>query len=132
MGSERSVMIVDDEAVIRLTVSAVLNDAGLEVVEADGTEQCLEALRGGFKGVVLMDVMMPDMDGWDAIKAIVAGGLFKGIIIVMLTAMDVPGDKMSGLQEYVFDYLTKPFTPDELIANVKEYLVYVEGLENAG
>ncbi len=130
MATEQKVMIVDDDALIRLTVREVLKDAGIGVVEADGAGQCIEHLRQGFRGVVLMDIMMPEMDGWDTIREIIEGGLYKGIIIVMLTAMDVPGSKMEGLQEYVTDYKTKPFTQDELVSDVRNYFIYLEKMDS--
>ena len=130
MATELKVMVVDDDALIRLTVREVLKDAGIGVVEADGAGQCLEHLKQGFRGVVLMDVMMPDRDGWDTIREIIKGGLYKGIIIVMLTAKDIPDSKMEGLQEYVTDYKTKPFTQDELVSDIKDYFVYLEKMDN--
>ncbi|HEB02843.1 MAG TPA: response regulator [Nitrospirae bacterium] len=130
MATELKVMVVDDDALIRLTVREVLKDAGIGVVEADGAGQCLEHLRQGFKGVVLMDIMMPGRDGWDTIREIIENGLYKSIIIVMLTAMDVPGSKMEGLQEYVTDYMTKPFTQDELVSYVRNYFIYLEKMGN--
>ena len=130
MATELKVMVVDDDALIRLTVREVLKDAGIGVVEADGAGQCVEHLKQGFKGVVLMDIMMPGRDGWDTIREIIENGLYKSIIIVMLTAMDVPGSKMEGLQEYVTDYMTKPFTQDELVSYVRNYFIYLEKMGN--
>ncbi|KKL74787.1 hypothetical protein LCGC14_2061410 [marine sediment metagenome] len=130
MATELKVMIVDDDALIRLTVREVLKDAGIGVVEADGAGQCLEHLKQGFRGVVLMDIMMPGRDGWDTIREIIKGDLYKGIIIVMLTAKDIPDSKMEGLQEYVTDYKTKPFTQDELVSDIKDYFVYLEKMDN--
>ena len=130
MATEQKVMIVDDDALIRLTVREVLKDAGIVVVEADGAGQCLEHLKQGFRGVVLMDIMMPGWDGWDTIREIIKGDLYKGIIIVMLTAKDVPDSKMEGLQEYVTDYKTKPFTQDDLVSDIKDYFIYLEKMDN--
>ena len=73
--------------------------------------------------------MMPGMDGWDTIKEIVDNNLLEGNIIAMLTAKDQPDEKMDKLKEYVIDYLTKPFDPDELIATVDEYFTYLEKLD---
>ena len=123
---EKTVMIVDDASVIRAAVSDVLKPKGFEVVTASSGRECLEELKKGFKGVILMDIMMPVMDGWDTIREIVDGGFIEGNIIAMLTAKDAPSQKMEGLQEYVIDYITKPFDPDELVAIVKEYLGYLK------
>jgi len=68
-----------------------------------------------------------EMNGWDTIHRIVENDLYDGNIIVMLTALNAPDNKMEGIQEYVTDYLTKPFNPDELM----ETLEYYFGLLNA-
>jgi DNA-binding response OmpR family regulator len=118
-------MVVDDERLILATVKALFKHHGLQVATANSGQECLEELDAGFKGVILMDVMMPQMDGWETIKEIVDRGLLEGNVIVMLTALDAPDQKMEGLQEYVTDYITKPFDSEELIATVKGYLEYL-------
>ena len=123
---EPKVMIVDDDPYIRLAVKEILNAEGINLAEADGYDECLESMGWGFKGVILMDIMMPEKDGWDTINAIVDKGYYEGNMIFMLTAKDQPDDKMEGLQEYVVDYLTKPFDPDLLVATVREYLGYLK------
>ena len=130
MGTNNRVMIVDDDALIRLTISEVLKDENIEVAEADGADQCIEALEQGFQGVVLMDIMMPGKDGWDTIREILDRDLYKGIIIIMLTAKDVPDNKMEGLQEYITDYMTKPFTQETLVADIRDYFKYLEKINN--
>jgi DNA-binding response OmpR family regulator len=122
---EKSVMIVDDDSHIRLAVKELFESEGVGVVTADGAEQCLRELEKGFRGVILMDIMMPEKDGWDAIRDMVDRGLVRGNVISMLTAREVPDEKMSGLQEYVIDYITKPFDPKEVVATVKEYFTYL-------
>jgi DNA-binding response OmpR family regulator len=119
-------MIVDDDEFIRLTIRELFKTAGIHVVSAESANKCLQELEKGFQGVVLMDIMMPGKDGWDAIRMIKDKGLLKGNIVAMLTAKDVPDEKMLGLQEYVTDYITKPFEGEELIAAVKEYFGYLE------
>lgn len=118
-------MIVDDEPSIRIALEVLLKGEGFEVTTADSGQKCIEELKKGFKGVILMDIMMPNMDGWDTIKEIVEDDLLEGNIISMLTAKDAPDQKMEGLQEYVIDYITKPFEPDELVATVEGYLGYL-------
>lgn len=122
---QTQIMVVDDERLILATVKALFKHHGLQVTTANSGQECLEELDAGFKGVILMDVMMPQMDGWETIKEIVDRGLLEGNVIVMLTALDVPDQKMEGLQEYVTDYITKPFEAEELISTVKGYLEYL-------
>jgi len=125
------VMLVDDEECIRETIRALLDSEGINIVTATGATECLHLLQCGFQGVILMDVMMPGMDGWATIREIERAGLLQGNIISMLTAMDVPDEKMVGLQEVVIDYITKPFEPAGFIASVKKYLSLSEQLKGA-
>ena len=117
-----NVMIVDDEFAIRTAVSELFTSEGFEVTTANGGPECLQELENGFKGVILMDIMMPGMDGWDTIREIVNQGHTEGNIIFMLTAKDTPDHKMEGLQEYIIDYVQKPFEPEELVATVQGYI----------
>ncbi len=116
------IMIVDDEEMIREAAEMLFQAEGIDLVSASSGKECLGYLESGFRGVILMDVMMPVMDGWDTIREIVGNGLYEGNIIVMLTAMDAPGDKMEGLQEYVTDYITKPFYIQSLLDSIHYYL----------
>jgi CheY-like chemotaxis protein len=116
------IMIVDDNEYVRASVEIVCQSVGLELTSAAGGAECLSHLEKGFRGVILMDIMMPEMDGWDTIREIVKKRLFPGNIVVMLTGMGEPDDKMDGLQEYVTDYITKPFGPDQLIESLQYYL----------
>lgn len=124
---DAKVMLVDDEEMIRESVSVYLNDAGIGILTAASGSECIDYLKAGFRGVILMDVMMPDMNGWDTIRSIAESDLYDGNIIVMLTAVDTPDSKMDGLQEYVTDYMTKPFDPKELIDSIAYYESLLEG-----
>jgi DNA-binding response OmpR family regulator len=121
------VMIVDDDRHILLAVKTVLNEAGFPVEMAESGQECINLLKAGFTGVILLDIMMPVMDGWDTIRAINSSGLGDNVLIAMLTAKNSPDSKMIGLQEYVFDYITKPFEPDELVNKVRVYSKYLSG-----
>ena len=123
------IMLVDDEECIRETVCELLNSEGIGIITAVGSNDCLQLLRGGFRGVILMDVMMPGMDGWATIREIEKAGLLQGNIISMLTAMDVPDERMDGLQEVVIDYITKPFEPSDFIATIRRYLLLLDRIE---
>jgi CheY-like chemotaxis protein len=115
-------MIVDDNEYVRASVEIICNSAQLDLATAASGPECLKHLESGFKGIILMDIMMPGMDGWDTIRAMVDRGLYDGNIVVMLTGMGEPDGKMDGLQEYVSDYMTKPFGPDQLIESLEYYL----------
>ena len=120
------VMIVDDEPLIRDAVTQLLACEGITVMAAENGDACLDLLRKGFRGVILMDVMMPQRNGWQTIRAMADESLVAGNIISMLTSVDEPDEQMEGLQELVFDYITKPFEPSEMIATVRTYLGCLE------
>jgi len=127
--TQPQVMLVDDEECIRETVSELLGSEGIDVVTVADGQGCLQQLQDGFRGVILMDVMMPGMDGWATIREIEKAGLLQGNIISMLTAMDAPDERMEGLQEVVIDYITKPFELSPFIAAVRKYLTLLEQLQ---
>ena len=119
---DKKIMIVDDEFSIRTAVKELFTMEGFDIVAANGGKECIEILNNGFQGVILMDVMMPEMDGWDTVKTIVDRGQMQGNVLFMLTAKDTPDQKMDGLQEHIIDYVQKPFEPEELIATVQGYM----------
>ncbi len=119
------ILLVDDDASVSTTVEFILDRAHLDVAFQSVTNgvDCLQVLRNGFRGLIFMDVMMPEMDGWETIAAIVEKGLLEGNVICMLTAVGDPGSIMDGLAEYVLDYVRKPFEAEELLSAVEEGLV---------
>ena len=121
-----TVLVVDDDPSVLMTVKKILERSDLVVQTAESGKECLNALENGFKGLILMDVFMPQMDGWDTIQEMVNRDLIEGVIIVMLTGEVQPGIKMDHLKEYILDYITKPFDYDKLISVVKEYLSYLD------
>lgn len=124
--SNNHVLVVDDEETVRYVVKRILEEAGFIVSVAANGPECLEILRKGFKGLILMDIIMPGMDGWDTIQAMVDEGLCEGNIVCMLTGKPVPDVKMDHLKEYVLDYIRKPFDSDKLVQIVSEYLGYLD------
>ena len=122
---KKDVMVVDDEPQVLLSVKKILNHAGFHVITTDSGEACLRELKNGFQGLILMDIMMPEMDGWDTIENIINEGYTKGNIICMLTGKEQPDHRMDEMKEYILDYMTKPFDPSELVKIVKQYLSYL-------
>jgi len=116
------VMIVDDDQYVRATVDFICQSEQLGLLCAASGAECLGHLESGFRGVILMDVMMPELDGWETIREIAGRGWYAGNLIVMLTGMGEPDCGLDGLQEYVTDYLTKPFGPDQLTGALHYYL----------
>jgi len=115
-------MIVDDDPSVLYTVEWILSDEGLRTSAVASGAECLSELRNGFTGLILMDVMMPRMDGWQTIQAILDEGLMSGNVICMLTAVGSPSTEMEHLRQYVADCISKPFSADELLSIVNNCL----------
>lgn len=125
-------MIVDDDDCIRETVYELLHSENFVVVTANGCDECLQHLKNGFHGLILMDVMMPGKNGWETLREIESRGWLAGNMVIMLTALGAPDDQMDGLQEIVTDYITKPFDPPELIATLRSYITSLQLLQITG
>src|ERR1043165_4401416 len=116
------VLVIDDEAPIRLLCRVNLEAEGLEVLEAaDGTSG-LSLAREERPDVVLLDVMMPGLDGWRVAEELLEDELTCGIPIIFLTARAEFRDRARGLDIGGVDYVTKPFNPLELAPLVRELL----------
>lgn len=114
----KKVLIAEDESAIREIISITLKRAGYDVVEAEDGQQALDlyAENNGDFDVVLLDIMMPNIDGLEVCKRLRQQSGTVGII--MLTAKTQEMDKVSGLLNGADDYITKPFSPLELMARV--------------
>jgi DNA-binding response OmpR family regulator len=113
----RKVLVLEDEASIRGFVVINLKRAGYEVLEAETGEQALQVLADNPDvSVALLDIMLPDMDGFEVCRRIRSKNSSIGII--MLTARTQEVDKVTGLMTGADDYVTKPFSPTELIARI--------------
>ena len=120
------ILIVDDDEAVLFTVSNILENDQLASLTVDSGEKCIEELEKGFKGLILMDILMPEMDGWDTIQQIVDKNLLEDNVICMLTGKDEPGEKMNPLKEYVLDYIRKPIDTEKFIDIIKGYLEYLQ------
>lgn len=114
-------MIVDDDPSILITIREIFESEGYEVYTVGSGKDCLDELEQGFKGFILMDIMMPFMDGWDTIREIVKNGYHRDNIIAMLTARNIPDQQMEEFNQYIVDYFTKPFDNRELVCNVNRH-----------
>jgi len=124
MVSKKKVLIVDDNPFIIVTARSVLEDAGYEVFAANSGEECLSFLeREKFQGVILMDLMMPKMDGWETIDEIVKRGLDKNVVISVLSAKDFPVEKPKEM-DFIADYFVKPFNNEKIVKKLDSYFVY--------
>jgi DNA-binding response OmpR family regulator len=119
------IMIVDDEPDILKSLKTVFEHQNFDVITVENGIDCINEIERGFKGVVLMDIMIPKMDGWETIKKIVNKGLIKNVAINIITGKGTKDyQKMSTLGSYVYDYFSKPVDINELIESVKKCYKY--------
>jgi len=117
--ARRLILVVDDEpAIVRLIRAKLLAD-DFQVITANSGEACLAVLEEQRPDLILLDLMMPGIDGFETLRRIRAIG---PIPVIMLTARVADVDKLRGFQAGADDYLTKPFNPDELTARVTAVL----------
>jgi two-component system response regulator VicR len=117
------IMVVDDEPDVVDLVKLVLESDGFDVVTAYGGKEALDKIGQEMPDLVLLDIMMPQMDGWEVYSRIKANPMTKDIPVAMLTAKSQSIDKMIGLHVVkVDDYITKPFGRSELLERVKRIL----------
>lgn len=125
-----SILIVEDEEEIReLLVFTLLRD-GYEVIEAETAEVALEKIDNRLPDLILVDWMLPGMDGIDLAKRLRRDELTADLPIVMLTARGEEADKLRSFAGGIDDYITKPFSPRELLARVKALLRRSGGPKN--
>jgi DNA-binding response OmpR family regulator len=120
------VLVIDDEAPIRLLCRVNLEAAGIEVSEAEDGKSGLEAARAERPDVILLDVMMPGMDGWQVFDQLLQDESTSKIPIVFLTARAELRDQARGLELGGIDYVTKPFNPLNLAPLIEDLLERVE------
>ncbi|PKM83232.1 MAG: DNA-binding response regulator [Firmicutes bacterium HGW-Firmicutes-14] len=114
--SKVKVLLVDDEERIREMIKEYLSLEDYEVSEASDGLEALELLKQHDYAIVILDVMMPKMDGWSTCREI---RKISGVPVIMLTARGEEYDKLFGFELGVDDYIVKPFSPKELLARMK-------------
>ncbi|MCG7844837.1 MAG: DUF835 domain-containing protein [Methanomassiliicoccales archaeon] len=118
----KKILVVDDNTAILEIVSELISAAGYQPVTATGGRDGLEKIVADKPDLVLLDINMPDMDGWSVLRTLKDRGLTEGIKIMMLTATTEIGTDIFGLQDVVSGYIRKPFNNDELSARLREVL----------
>jgi two-component system phosphate regulon response regulator PhoB len=115
----RTILLVEDEAPIRDMLSFVLEQAGFSVDEAEDYDVGLEKIKEPYPDLILLDWMMPGGTGVQLAKKLKQHDIAKDIPVIMLTARSEEDDKIRGLEAGADDYVTKPFSPKELVARIK-------------
>ncbi len=116
------ILTVDDEPDVRRLIEIKLKKAGFDVITAADGEEGVAKAKAENPDLILMDVMMPKMDGFTAVEKIKTE-MNPAPLVMMLTAKGTEDDVMQGLIGGADDYITKPFAPRELIARVKVVLI---------
>src|SRR5688572_26417987 len=122
-GDRKKICIIEDEPAMIELVSLILRNRGFEVVGAVGGQEGLELIGKTKPDLVLLDLMMPDMSGWDVYQQMKADETMKSIPVIVVTAKAQSIDKVLGLHiAKVQDYITKPFSPNDLVEAVRKVL----------
>lgn len=116
---KNTIFIVEDETDILELVTLQMQSAGYETRGFERAEEMLKAVRGGAPGLIILDLMLPDMDGLEACSRLKSDPITEKIPILMLTARSDIEDKVKGLEHGADDYVSKPFDSKELVARVK-------------
>jgi two-component system KDP operon response regulator KdpE len=116
---DRRILVVDDEERMVRFIRLNLEHDGFQVEEAYNGTQAIDKVRSKLPDLVLLDVMMPDMDGFEVLKIIRE---VSSVPVIMLTAKGEEDDRVRGLELGADDYITKPFSPRELVSRVRAVL----------
>lgn len=119
----KKILVVDDEERMLRFIRLNLEHDGFQVIEAVKGHEALDKMRTGMPDLILLDVMLPDLDGFEVLKMVRE---ISSIPIIMLTAKGEEDDRVKGLELGADDYVTKPFSPRELVSRVKAVLRRVE------
>lgn len=117
--NKKKILVVDDEKGLAKIIRLNLEQDGFDVVEANNGAQAIEKLRVSLPDLILLDVMMPDVDGFTVLRMVREIGSTP---VIMLTAKGEEDDKVKGLELGADDYITKPFSPRELTSRIRAVL----------
>jgi DNA-binding response OmpR family regulator len=116
---DRKILVVDDEERMVRFIRLNLEHDGFRVIEAFNGTQAINKVRSGLPDLILLDVMMPDIDGFEVLRIIRE---VSSVPVIMLTAKGEEDDRVRGLELGADDYITKPFSPRELVSRVRAVL----------
>ncbi len=120
------ILVVDDEKRMVRFIRLNLEHDGFQVISAYTGKEAIEQVRTALPSLVLLDVMLPDIDGFQVLKTIRE---FSSVPVIMLTAKGEEDDRVRGLEMGADDYVTKPFSPRELVSRVRAVLRRIEATE---
>ena len=116
------VLVVEDQEDNRQILRDLLGSAGYEMVEAGDGAAALERVKERRPDLILMDIQLPVMDGYEATRRLKADPALKAIPIIVITSYALSGDEEKARAAGCDDYVTKPYSPRQLLAKVRQYL----------
>ena len=124
----KKIMIVDDDSDLLIFLRTLFEQHNFEVLAVDSGMDCLDELKRGFKGVILMDLMMPFMDGWTTIHEIINRGYHQNIAVSIITACGrADPEKIKALKPLIHSYIQKPFDLEKLVSDVNDAIASING-----
>ena len=118
-GAVKTVLIVDDSAVERENLREILSAQGIQVLEADNGETGIELAKSHQPDLIFLDIMMPGMDGFATCRTLHGAEQTQSIPVIMLSSKANRSDKMWAEQMGAMDYITKPYTPEQILEKLK-------------
>jgi two-component system cell cycle response regulator DivK len=118
----KCILVVEDQADNRRILRDLLGNAGYELVEAESGEEAITAVAARHPDLILMDIQLPVMDGYEATRRIRSKPELGSVPIIAVTSYALAGDEAKALAVGCTAYITKPFSPRALLAKVREYL----------
>lgn len=122
MSGPQRILVVDDDAEIRELTRMILASARYEVETAASGPAALHAVQIAPYDLVLLDINMPGMDGWETLRVLRADDTHADLPVVMFSVKSEFRDRVHGIQEGAVDYITKPFEADEMLSRVRRIL----------
>ncbi len=124
--NKSSILYIEDDPEMIDLVSLILNRQGFQVIGANGGREGLEIVKHTQPDLILLDLMMPDIDGWDVYQQLKTSESTREIPVIIITAKSQTIDRVLGVQiAKVDDYISKPFRPGELIESIKKILARI-------
>ena len=118
----RCILVVEDQVDNRQILRDLLGNAGYDLVEAENGQEALAAVARQRPDLILMDIQLPVMDGYEATRRLKSDPGTKSIPIIVVTSYALSGDETKARAAGCDDYVTKPFSPRQLLATVREFL----------
>ena len=125
------IMVVDDAPQNIKLLRVILKDAGFQVIEASNGPEALQKLRQEKPKVMVLDVRMPGMSGYDVCETVRKDPEFATLPVIMVTALSLPEERLRGIQSGATDFITKPFNKKELLARIRSSLSLADAESHA-